>query len=589
MHPDGRAPSGDRRRRLRGAVAGRARACASPRSPPSPAAAVAFVLASRRGCRPAAAPGPIALLDARTLEPVATVDRLGAPDGVWPAPEAPSGRSTYAGPPGRAWTRARSRSPPASPLSDIEPGPPAGGAGALWVGDGDAAGGRSLRPALRDLVRRIQLPATDSRPGQPTGLAVRRGLAVGRLRQLAVPARPHRPGNEPRRSTIDLPSPDGQALLAFGGGALWVVAQDTGRIWKIDPASDPWSRPRASRDGGWCRGRALRGRQPVAARAGRRRGLAGRRRRATSVRSVPTGARPYALGADESGDRSSPTRTAGRSRASTPRTGRVRRARVGHMPNTAAVAGGRVWVALTPSAADARRGLDPAHDRADGHAGRPVVARRTRPWSSPARSVRSCIARSGARLLRYPRQAAAAHGRAAAGDRRPARPCPTAAGPTLPHAARLPLLAAVRRAGHGRGHALQHRAGAVAGQSGHRRPVAHARRPRGLRRLPQAARRRTCPASASGATSSCFTAAPAGARLPGPRLAAGLQRRPARHPGAGRTASPSPSPPPARTTSRRTSAIRRRCCGATRTITDAGQQRRRRPSSSPTTSTQNRR
>ena len=41
-------------------------------------------------------------------------------------------------------------------------------------------------------------------------------------------------------------------------------------------------------------------------------------------------------------------------------TGRVTTRRVGHMPNTAAVAGGRMWVALTQSAADARRGLDPA-------------------------------------------------------------------------------------------------------------------------------------------------------------------------------------------------------------------------------------
>ena len=358
VHPDGRRPSGVGRR-LRGAVRGpRPRVRLAAALVAVAAVAALVVVLTRDEPLPTAGPGQIAVLDARTLEPVATVDRLGAPDVLWRGPDGGLWALDYP-------ARLASRLDPDSlqvtarvPLSGIEPGPPAVGAGALWVGDDAAPAVARYDPGYGTLVRRIRLPAkglTD--PDQTTGLAVGAGSIWAAYGKWPYRIARIDPATNRVASTIDLPDPDGVAMLAFGGGALWVVVRDTGRIWKIDPASEAVIARGRLHGGSVEDARFAAGSLWVAVQDD---GAVWQVDPDASVRrSVPTGAKPYALGDDGSGIVVANQNGGTVSRIDTS-TGRVTTRRVGHMPNTATVAGGRVWVALTQSAADARRGLDPA-------------------------------------------------------------------------------------------------------------------------------------------------------------------------------------------------------------------------------------
>jgi ABC-type transport system substrate-binding protein/class 3 adenylate cyclase len=361
VHPDGDAPHGDRLRRLRRAVAG-----TRPRLRLAALAilavlAGAIALLSGGGDDDARGvsfrPGGIGLLDARTLKPVGSVDRVGAPDGIWREPA------------GNIWTidlagRLASRIDPRTrrvtarvPLAGIEPGYPTFGAGSLWVGDFAAPRVARYDPRYGALTARIRLPAGGlATPDFTNGVAFGAGSLWASYGKWPFRVARIDPRTERVVDTLDLRDADGQALLAFGGGALWVVSQDTGRFWKIDPATNSVV-GRGRLHDGWVEDAAFIGGSlwlPIQDDAA----VWQVDDSANIVRSLPTGDKPYALGdggrqvfvANQNGGTIS--RIDGRS-------GRVSTVRVGHMPNTAAVAGGLVWVSLTPSAADARRGLDP--------------------------------------------------------------------------------------------------------------------------------------------------------------------------------------------------------------------------------------
>jgi ABC-type transport system substrate-binding protein/class 3 adenylate cyclase len=359
VHPDGGARRGERRRRARRALSGtRPRRRAAGLAAIAAVAALAIV-ALTGGDDPGVrlGSGQLAVLSARTLQPIATLGRVGAPDVTMAAGK----RAIWAfdlG--GGVATRIDARSRRITsrvPLGDLELGAAADGAGSLWIGSGSAAEVQRFDPAYGSRSARIHLPVKDlGTPDQTSGLAFGAGsLWVGYGHWPFRLARIDPATNRVTR-TLDLPGADSQPLLAFGGGALWVVAQDTGRFWKIDPRTNaPVGGGKLH--GGWVSDAAFVGGHlwlPVLD----DNAVWEIDADGDILRSVPTGAQPQTLGTDGRALFVA-NQNGGTVSRIDPATARVRTVRTGHRPTSSAVAGGLVWVSLSPSTADARQGLDP--------------------------------------------------------------------------------------------------------------------------------------------------------------------------------------------------------------------------------------
>ncbi len=364
------------------------------------AAALAIVLARGGEGSAEAAPfdkGTIGLLDAETLEPVGTFGTLGAPDGVW--------RLTG----GQLWTidlatRVAARIDPTRrrviariPLG-INPNWPAVGAGSFWLGDYEAAAVNRYDPQYGTLITRIRLPTAglDGDAERTDGMAFVNGslwVAYGGwpFRVARIDARSNRVVK-----TFDLPRADGTALVAFGEGGLWVAGRDTGRMWRIDPATNTVAATAklhrgfiedlvVSRGYAWAPMESDRGVWKV--------GPSGE-----VLRIVETGNLPWSISAAEgrlwvpNANDGTITRIDGNDQ--------TRTIHVGHRPLSAVEAGGLVWVSLQESAADAIQGLTPEEtvrvvvESDPYYSTDPVVTFPGAQWQLQDAA--------GARLLRYP-------------------------------------------------------------------------------------------------------------------------------------------------------------------------------------------
>lgn len=403
IHPLERAPGRERARRLRRALGGsrpRMRLlAASVLLVAAAGVAVPLALLSRGSTAAASVlkQGAIGLLDARTLKPVGTFDDLGAPDAIWTDPD------------GQIWTidvstGSAARIDPKArkvvarfPLN-VDPGWPAWGAGSFWLGDASHASVVRYDPQYGTIVRRITLPTKGlDYPDITQSLAFGDGSIWAAYGKFPFRIARIDPATNRVVKTIDLPNALGQALLAFAGGSLWVVSQDTGRVWRIDPTTYTVVAT-AKLHRGWVEDLRVVGGYawlPVE----NDRAVWKVDRNGNILRSIVTGSLPYALADDRTDVYVVNQQSATLSRINAG-TDAVRTIRIGHRPQGVAVGGGLLWVPLAESAADATAGLagkDVLHVVAEGD---PLF--NTDPaltGSQPQNQLQQAI---GARLLRYP-------------------------------------------------------------------------------------------------------------------------------------------------------------------------------------------
>ena len=282
-----------------------------------------------------------------------------------------------------------------------------------------------------------------SRPGRPrrdpTGIALGAGsLWVARGSETVARRSRERP-----RSCAASRRRSRRRPIVFADGALWVASAENGRIVKIDPDDRPSAR------------------RPRPARHGHRRRR--RRRRRSGPRSSPTTSsirlgerdlrvlreapRGPAGRSDLVGRRQALGREQGRAdrRVLDPRRARGGGSRIAGAPSVAAYHGGLVWA----SAGRRRRCRPPSRARAADPAAGRLRSRSAADLALAARSTQLEYA-TCAGLLAYPGrgrrggQHAPARGRRGDAGRLGRR-----AHVHLPHPPRLPLLAAVERAGDG--------------------------------------------------------------------------------------------------------------------------------------------
>src|SRR5262249_3899350 len=116
------------------------------------------------------------------------------------------------------------------------------------------------------------------------------------------------------------------------------------------------------------------------------------------LRSFTTGAVPISLGAADGRVYVASEKSGSISRID-PSTGNVTTVHVGHNAETAIVAGGRVWVALTPSASDVTQGLPTGSIARISTVDDPYFTTDPALASTGNTQIQDAI---GARLLRYP-------------------------------------------------------------------------------------------------------------------------------------------------------------------------------------------
>jgi ABC-type transport system substrate-binding protein/class 3 adenylate cyclase/streptogramin lyase/tRNA A-37 threonylcarbamoyl transferase component Bud32 len=387
----GRALGGSRPR-LRLAVAGLAAIVA---------AGVAIPLALLSGGSTAEASplkqGAIGLLDARTLKPVGSFDQAGVPDGIWTDPDgqlwtidASSGSAARIDPKTRKVTLR-------FPLQ-VDSGLPAWGAGSFWMGDDSHASVVRYDLHYGTIVKRIALPTKALQyPDITVGMAYGAGSIWAAYGKYPFRIARIDPATNRVVKTIDLSNALGQALLSFAGGNLWVVSQDTGRVWRIDPTTYRVA-VTAKLHGGWVEDLRVVGGYawlPVE----NDRAVWKLDRSGNILKSIPTGDLPYALADDGRGLFVVNQKSATISRIDTA-SDEVTTVRIGHRAKGIAVAAGLVWVPLEQSVGDATVGLESKKVLRVVAQGDPLY--NTDPVLAEGPAQTQLQQAIGARLLRFP-------------------------------------------------------------------------------------------------------------------------------------------------------------------------------------------
>lgn len=286
----------------------------------------------------------VGLLDANTLKPDGTFAQLGSPLAMWRDRE------------GQVWALdhfasslvridPRTRQVSGNVRLGVDPGGVAFGAGSVWVGDYDNPAVNRYDAEYGTLTKRIALPSKDLPfAGLTTGVAFGAGSVwVGYGKYPFRIARIDLKTNQVTK-TFDFPNADGPALVAFGAGSIWIASQDKGGIWRIDPRTNQVA-IRAKLHGGWVQDLAVVDGYawlPVQGDGA----VWQVDRNGTVLRSFPTGNVPVALGQANGRVYVANERSNTISRID-PATGKVTTVPVGHSPESAVVAGGRIWIALT--------------------------------------------------------------------------------------------------------------------------------------------------------------------------------------------------------------------------------------------------
>ena len=348
------------------------------------------------------------------------------PTACGPTRTATSGRSTS---PARLMSRLDPRTRKVTgrvPLGDMEPAAPRGRR-RLAVGRRRRGrrGGRASTPATGRMSARIELPAATPDPSDQRASR----SAPARCGSPTASGRSGSSASTRRRNRVAATIPIGRR--GRPGAARLRRGRAVGRLPGHGPHLEgrprrptPWSPGQAARRLGG--GRRVRGRQPVAAGAGRRRGLAGRRQRERRAQH-PDRREAVRVGPGD-GEIFVANQNSGTITRIDTRTGRTRSGRIGHMPNSAAAAGGlRLGVAVAERGRRAPR-PGPGEDRPDGHPGRPVV--RHRPGDRGAAGAVQLHRAIGARLLRDPDGPQPRTGRSCCRRSPTCRACATAGAPT---------------------------------------------------------------------------------------------------------------------------------------------------------------
>ncbi|HEU4978730.1 MAG TPA: ABC transporter substrate-binding protein [Solirubrobacteraceae bacterium] len=366
------------------------------------AAGVAAIVVGATGGghpRPAFTANTIGLLDAKTLRPAGSVGGgvLGGPlvadpsGAIWAA-------DTYTG--GLVRMDPRTRQVTTRVPIGISVNGLAFGDGSVWVADGNAAAVNRYDAQYGTLLGRIDLPSRNLQFAQlTTGVAFGAGsLWVGYGKYPFRLARVDPATNRVIR-TFDFPNSDGGPLVAYGAGSVWLVTQDHGRVYRIDPRTDQVVMRTKLHNGpvtdlaivGGNAWMPVQGDGAVWEVDGS----------GDVLRSIPTGNVPVALGASGSELYVANEEGHSLSRIDTT-TGSVTTVGVGHDAESAAVAGGRVWVALTPTVADLTAGL-PARSVAHVQTiDDPYFNLDPAFYSTGNLQIQEAV---GARLLRYPDRA----------------------------------------------------------------------------------------------------------------------------------------------------------------------------------------
>jgi serine/threonine-protein kinase len=324
------------------------------------AVAAVVVLASgggRRSAGGASSPfraNTVGLLDAKTLKPVGTFDQLGALGSMMRVGGQLWALDLFAGVLTRIDPQTQQVTGHITVPFDF--GGIAAGAGSIWISNYDAAEVDRFNPEYGNLIKRIVLP-TKNLPyaGLTNGVTFGAGsvwVAYGKY-----PFRVARidPATNRVIRTIDFPNSDGPALLAFGGGSLWVASQDKGGVWRVDPRIDSVV-AHAKLPGGWVAdltvldGSAWLPVQDDGA-------VWQVNGDGQVLRSIPTGTFPVAIGSGGGYLYVANEKSHSIARID-PVTDTVTTVAVGHGAESAAFADGRVWVVLSQTVADVIQGLD---------------------------------------------------------------------------------------------------------------------------------------------------------------------------------------------------------------------------------------
>jgi serine/threonine-protein kinase len=339
----------------------------------------------------------IGILDAKTLKPVGALDELGAPVAAWRDPR------------GLVWTLDAS----AGSVARIDPktrkvlgrfplngdaGLPAWGAGSFWMGDYSHASVIRYNPQYGTVVKRIELPTKGlDNPDITNGLAFGAGSIWASYGKWPFRIARIDPATNRVVRTIELPKNHGQALLAFANGSLWVVSQDTGQLWRVDPKTYGVVAT-AKLHSGWVEDLRVVGGYawlPIE----NDRAVWKVDGNGNILKSITTGAVPWALADDGTNLYVVNQKSATVSRIDTT-TDAVTTVRVGHKPEGIAVGGRLLWIPLSQSVEDATAGLTGKNVLHMVTEGDPYFA--TDPGlasNPPQQALQQAI---GARLLRYP-------------------------------------------------------------------------------------------------------------------------------------------------------------------------------------------
>jgi serine/threonine-protein kinase len=316
--------------------------------------AVPLLLRSGGSGSAAAKPGTVALLDGKTMKPVASFSDAGAPAALISDSERHLLALDVA-------TASIARIDPQArkvtarfPLN-VSPGGIAWAAGSLWVGDADHAAVVRYDPQYGTISARIPLPTGKlDNPDVTNWLAFGAGSVWVSYGQWPFRLARIDPTTNRVAKTFDLGRAEGRAAIAFGDRSLWVASQDTGRLWRIDASTDAVV-AQGKLHGGWVEDiRVVNGYAwlPVENDRGVWKVDAG----GNIVKNITTGDLPYSLSDDGTHLYVVNQKSATLSRIDT-RTDAVETVSVGHRPEAVAVAGGLLWVPLNESPADAVVGL----------------------------------------------------------------------------------------------------------------------------------------------------------------------------------------------------------------------------------------
>jgi serine/threonine-protein kinase len=402
VHPSERVPRRDLKRRVKRALLGTRPGVRLGIAALGIAAATAVGIVlgttggAKKGATSAFKANSVALLDAKTLKPAGTFDQLGSPLAMWRDPG------------GHVWALDHFASslvridPATRAVSGnvrlgIDPGGVAFGAGSVWVGDYDSPAVNRYDPTYGTLTNRIALPSKDLPfAGLTTGVAFGAGsvwVGYGKypFRVARIDARTNRV-----TKTFDFQASDGPALVAYDAGSVWIASQDKGGIWRIDPRTNQVAM-HTKLHGGWVQDLAVVGGYawlPVQGDGA----VWQVDRNGNVLKSTPTGTVPVALGAANGRVYVANERSDTVSRID-PETGTVRTVSVGHSPESAVVAGGRIWVALAQTVADVTKGLNAGSIARVTTVDDPYYTTDPALYSQGNAQLQQAV---GARLLRYP-------------------------------------------------------------------------------------------------------------------------------------------------------------------------------------------